>query len=336
MRTPSRPGPRIHPGRALLFVAAVLGTLAAGCTSYVELPSIPTARENAILILNGEPLSLEDYDNDFRLMAIHYSAVSEGDMRKMKRYLSERVIDQRLLYQEARRRGVRVSRKDFEEALRAASGESPEDFTLLLRKQGVTVEVWKRGVLQKQFIDRLTRREVFDKVRITDREIEDYYWTHLSEYQRTRSVRLRHLVVRNALVMADAKKRLKAGEPFEKVTAELSIGPSRAEGGEWEWKPMDSLPPYICDALSRVGEDGITETVRDSYGFHLFQVLERREKRMQTLEAVKDRIRAQLTKQEQGFRFDQWMTGLKEKAVIQVNRDMAPLVGEIPEVKRDR
>ena len=331
-----RPGHRRSLGRAVLFIglSAVLGTLLGGCTSYVNLPQEKVSPENAILLLNGEPLGLEDYDNDFRLMAIHYSAVSESDMRRMKRILSEQVIDRRILFQEARRKGVRITRAEFEKALQAATQDSPEDFTILLKKQGVTVEIWKRGILLKLFIDKLIEREVFRKVRITRPEVEEYYWSHLQDAWSPEAVRVRHLVVRSILDLAKAKKRIKDGEPFERVAAELSAGPQKAEGGLWDWMPVRDLSPVYGKVLLLLGTNEVSEVCRDSFGYHMFQFLAYRPRTMRPLSVVAGQIHDRLLKEEQDFRFDQWLTGLKEKAVIRVNQEMAPLMGEIPEVPR--
>jgi peptidyl-prolyl cis-trans isomerase C len=330
-----RSGPLPPRGRAVLFwnLTVILGTAAAGCTSYVSLPVSRVEPYAAILTLNGEPLSLEDFDNDFRLMAIHYSAVSEGYMRKIKRRLSERVIDRRLLYQEALKRGVRVSRKEFERTLQAASKESPDDFPLLLKKQGATVEVWKRGILLQLHIDKLVEREVTRKIEITPEEVEGYYWSHLSETWLPEAIHARHLVVRNTLELAKARKRLAAGDPFGQVAADLSVGPEKSEGGDWGMQPVRDLSGLYVKALSALSPGEVSGVYRDGFGYHMFQLIERRPRQMRPLAGVRSGIHDTLLKEEQDFRFDQWLTGLKEKAVIQVNQEMIPLVGENPEVK---
>lgn len=332
MHDSPRPGFRRRSGRAVAFGALLAGTLLAGCSSYVDLPRRAVAPENALLILNGEPLALEDFDDDFRLKAIHYSAVTETEMRRMKRFLSEQVIDQRLLCQEARRLKVRVTRREFERALKAASQDSPEDFPILLKKQGVTVEAWKRGILMKLMVDKLAEREVYRKVEITPREVEEYYWAHLDEARRPEMVRARHLVVRTAKEAAEADRRLADGQPFEKVAAEMSVGPARTEGGLWEWMRVADLPALYAKALSGLAPGEVSGRYRDGFGYHRFQLVERRPEGMRTLAEMAPEIREKLTKEEQDYRFDQWLTDLKEKADIRVNREMAPLIGEFPEV----
>ncbi len=331
---PLRRGARIL--RFVVGAAGIVlfGTGGPGCSSYVSLPSSKVSPDSAILILNGEPISLEDFDSDFRLMAIHYSAVSEDSIRKMKRQLSEHVIDRRLLYQVARRKGIRVTQKEFERALSQASQDSPDNFPLLLKKQGVEVEVWKRGILLQLYVDKLVNEEVNRKIEISDSEVADYYWSHLSDSWMSDSVRARHLVVRGPAEIEKAKKRLAAGEPFEKLAADLSAGPERTEGGDWGWMPLQDLSPLYVRALSGLASGQVSGTVHDGFGYHLFQFLERRNLQMQPLSRVRKKIHDALMKAEQDYRFDQWVTGLKEKAVVQVNQDMAPLVGEIPEVQR--
>ena len=56
---------------------------------------------------------------------------------------------------------------------------------------------------------------------------------------------------------------------------------------------------------------------------------------MRPFAEVKDPIHDDLTKEEQDLRFDQWMTELKKKSTIKVNKDMAPMIGVTLEDLRD-
>src|ERR1039458_10074909 len=167
-----------------LTAVAGLFLLLAGCKAQplVDLvpPSVPP--DKTVVTVNGEPLSLEEFDNEFRLMSIHYSAVTEGDMRAIKRRLFEQVINRRLLVQEARKTGLKTTQEEVDETFREALKDVPDDFLSILKVQGVGEQAWKRKLLQERLARKLVDQEVNEKVEIKPEELEDYYWSHLSDY----------------------------------------------------------------------------------------------------------------------------------------------------------
>jgi parvulin-like peptidyl-prolyl isomerase len=319
------------------MTAAVLCLGLAGCGSEptVDLvpPSVPP--DKTVVTVNGEPISLEEFDNEFRLMQIHYSAVSEGDMRAIKRRLFEQVINRRLLVEEARKIGLKMTQSEVDGAFQEALKDVPEDFWAVLKVQGISRDVWKRKMLQEKLARKVVDLEVNSKVQITPQETEDYYWTHLSNYWRPQAVRARHLVVQKRGDLQKVLASLKKGEDFPKIITTFSVGPEKSQGGDWGFMDTDRLPSVYLKALSGLKPGEISKPLKDDFGYHLFQLIEWRNRQMRPFAEVKDQIHDDLTKEEQDLRFDQWMTDLKKKSIIKVNKDMAPLVGVTLEDLRD-
>ena len=310
----------------------MLGTILlvpAGCTSppMVDLPPQLVAPEKTVVIVNGEPLSLEEFDNEFRLMSIHYSAVTEGEMRTIKRRLFEQVINRRLLVQEARKIGLKLTQEEVEETFRDSLKDVPEDFLSLLKVQGVSEQAWKRKLLQERLARKLVDQEVNTRVRVTASEVEDYYWSHLPDYWKSEAVRVRHLVVKRKTDLQKALDGLKKGEDFSRIASTFSVGPEKSAGGDWGFMTLDRISSDYKKAFSELKPGEVSKPVKDQFGYHLFQLLEWRARRMQSFAEVKEGIRDSLLKEEQDQRFDQWMAGLKKKAAIRVNQEMAPVVG---------
>jgi parvulin-like peptidyl-prolyl isomerase len=127
--------------------------------------------------------------------------------------------------------------------------------------------------------------------------------------------------------MEKALLSLKKGEDFAKVASTFSEGVEKAQGGDWGWMEADRLPPRYQEVLAGLAPGEVSPPLHDEYGYHLFQRIEGRPRRMATLAEAAPRIRDYLLKEEQDMRFDQWMAGLKKNAVIKVNQDLAPIVG---------
>ncbi len=307
----------------------------AGCRDLVDLSQPPLSSDQAVVLLNGEPISLEEFDTEFRLMAIYYSAVSETKMRVIKRALFDQVLDRRLLVQRALRRGYQVTRSELEKVLADALVDAPQGFLEILKEQGVSVEAWKRKVAQEYLVRKLAEREVYRKVKVGKTEVEAYYWSHLGIYWKTEAIRARHLVVQTKRELMKAQARLTAGESFDKIALEFSVAPHKEKGGDWGWLPMEGISPRYAKALLALTPGEVSKPLQDGFGWHLFQLIEIRPTLMREFHEVEVEIRDMLVRREQDRRFVLWLDGLKKTATVEVNQDLAPVVGIVWEDSSD-
>lgn len=296
---------------------------------------MPVDPSKVAVTVNGEPISLEEFDNEFRLIKIYYSAVSEGDMRAIKLRLFEQVIDRHILVQEARRLGLKLTQSEVDAAFRDAIKDMPDDFLVILRTQGVSVESWKRKLLQEKLVQKLVKKEVNDRVSVSSAQVEDYYWAHLGDYWLPEAVRARHLVVQHKQRFDQVLAALKKGDDFSKIAETFSLGPNSSEGGDWHYMETDRLPPVYLSVLAKLKPGEISKPVKDDFGYHLFQLIEWRPRRMRTLAEVRDQIHDELLKRAQDEAFDQWFLILKKKAKIKVKQAVAPVVGAALEGHRE-
>lgn len=320
MREKTLPAPTF--GALILF-------LAAGCAKEPVLDLAPgnVPPEKVLVTVNGEPLSIDEFDSEFRLMQIHYSAVTEGEMRAIKRRLFEQIINRRLLTQRARRDSITLTQKEGEAALQQASQDIGDDLGAVLKAQGVTREVWKWKVLQERLAQKVVQVEVDSKVLLSDQEVEDYYWSHLPNYWSPEAVHARHLVVQRHGDLEKVLASLGKGEDLSKLASIFSVGMERAQGGDWGFMDLERLSPGYVKVLRGLKPGEISKPYKDNFGYHLFQLIEWRARRMRSFAEVRDRIREDLSREEKDQRFNEWMAGMKRSASIKVNKDMGPVIG---------
>jgi len=321
-----------------LLVLAGLGLFLSGCSSdpKIDVSPLPVPASKVAVIVNGEPISLEDFDNEYRLMKIYYSAVSEGNMKAIKLSLFEQLINRRIMLQEARRLKLTLTQSELNAAFSDALKDLPDDFPVILKGQGVSVEAWKRKLLEEKLVEKLVQKEVNDKVRVSQDEVAEYYWGHLGDYWFPEAVRARHLVVRGKEKLAQVLAACQKGEDFSKIVETFSQAPDAAQGGDWQFMDRDRIPESYFTALSKLKPGEISKPVKDDFGYHLFQLIEWRSRRMRSLAEVQDQIHDELLKKAQDERFDQWMVVLRQKSKIEVKEDMAPVVGAALEGHREK
>ena len=311
--------------------AAGLALLLAGCTAEPTVDLVPQSvpPDKTVVTVNGEPLSTEEFDERIppdanplqrrsprAICAPHQAAAVRGS-----------VINRRILVQEARKAGIKMTQAEVDGAFQEALKDVPEDFWAVLKERGISPDIWKRKMLQEKMARKVVDLEVNSKVQITPQEVEDYYSSHLSKYWRPRAVRARHLVVQRRGDLQKVLESLKKSGDFPKITSTFSVGPERSQGGDWGFMDTDRLPAEYLKALSGLKPGEISKPLKDNFGYHLFQLIEWRNRQMRPFAEVKDQIHDDLTKEEQDLRFDQWMTDLKKKSTIKVNKDLAPIIG---------
>ncbi len=113
-------------------------------------------------------------------------------------------------------------------------------------------------------------------------------------------VRARHILVEDE---AEAKKvaaRVKGGEDFAKVAAEVSKDPgSKTDGGELGFFTKDRMVEPFAEAAFKMKPKDISDPVKSQFGWHVIQVEERRTKPAPTYEELKDQIDQYLTRKAQ-------------------------------------
>ena len=89
--------------------------------------------------------------------------------------------------------------------------------------------------------------------------------------------------------------RLRDGEAFAEVAAEVSEDPGSADsGGGLGWISRGSLDPAFEQAVFALEPETLSEPVRSRFGYHLVEVLAVRGGEPQPFEAVQDELRAEL------------------------------------------
>jgi len=127
-----------------------------------------------------------------------------------------------------------------------------------------------------------------------DSEVAAYFAAHSGEFARPARVHLRQILVDDRLVAERARRELIAGQPFEAVLAKVTPKGSAPAGGDQGVLAHDELPPAFADLIFRLEVGKVSDVLAADYGFHLFQVVERRPAESPELAQVAPEIRRRL------------------------------------------
>ena len=139
--------------------------------------------------------------------------------------------------------------------------------------------------------------------------------------------KVRHILMRTDefLSEAEAKHRLEQlrervlnGEDFSVLARVHSDDPlSATKGGDLGWVSEGELTGTIEEAMGKLEPGVISEPIQSAFGWHLIQVMDRREQRMGD-EATRGRARAQLVAQKSEERYEQWLRRLRDESFVEI------------------
>ena len=117
----------------------------------------------------------------------------------------------------------------------------------------------------------------------------------------------------------EAWERIQGGEPFEDVAQEVSDDElTREDGGDLGWTPVEFLLSTVQDVVDTLEVGEVSTVTASDRGFHVFKVLNRRSGGEFEFEEIKDRLRTFLEQKKLEEVYDEWMTGVRDSAYVEI------------------
>lgn len=291
----------------VLISLMVLGTLSFGCNnaSTTEKKATPaagaatTAEEvgEVLAEVNGKTIGSKEFEK-----AAARTVPAEGDSlsEKEKKEILDRLVAEKVLYQEALKQGIDKDPK-----------------------------------VQKVMENTLLRNEVYSKVRnsdFSDELLEKYFNEHQSEFVVPEKVQIKTILVRitderpdaAAKAEADRLRKMVADNPkdsFKDVASKYSEGPYRRRGGDVgfiskEGKP--GLEQAIVDKAFAMNVGDVSEVIKTSEGYNVVYVANKREEVKRTFQQMKGSVLRKVKNEKLKELYDQYVAQLKQGATIKV------------------
>jgi peptidyl-prolyl cis-trans isomerase C len=127
------------------------------------------------------------------------------------------------------------------------------------------------------------------KEAVTDAAIKKAYDDAQKDYKPQDEYHALHLVVSSEDQVKDALKRIKAGEDFGKVAAEVSKDPG-AKNGDLGWRVKDEWLPEFADQVSKLSPGQISDPVKTQVGWHVIKLVEKRPRKFPSPEELRPEI----------------------------------------------
>ena len=303
--------------------------------------------EQILVKVNGEIFTKSDLENRQVLVlrqkgeqANLQNDVGNQQLRKALDEITPRlivdVVDEMLIVQRGRELGYKLSDaqfKDVVENIRKDNKlETEEEFQGALAREGVTMPDLRRNLERQMITQRVQQNEVFGKVSLSEEESRAYYQTHLNEFTTPPSITLREILVtpptdprgvnvaqdEEALAKAEqVRARAVAGENFEKLAADLSDSPSKANGGLIGPISLNDLSPDLRKAIEPLKVGEVTPVLRTSRGNQILKLESSTQAETLPFEVAREQISERVVTGKRREEFEKYLVKLRAQAIIE-------------------
>lgn len=219
--------------------------------------------------------------------------------------------------QEAEDLGVKITDEDVDKRIdqlkKQFYGGSDKKYKRTLAQQGLTEEQAK-GEVRAQLVSEELFKKITGDVKVSDKEIRDYYDSHKAQYQQPESREVRHILVQGKNLADQLYTQVKGGGNFAALAKKYSKDPgSASNGGKLTITKGQTVPAFDRIAFS-LKRGQISQPVKTQYGYHIIQALSAVKPPQKTpLSKVESSIRQQLEDQQKRDAMTKWVDDTKNK-----------------------
>lgn len=209
----------------------------------------------------------------------------------LKKQLLDRLILRHIQLQLAERSRIRVNDDTLNGALDSLAQKnklSLAQFREALQREGIDYAAFREDMRKDIVVNRLQRREVYNRVTVSEQEIDTFLSNQALQDQSNVEYHLGHILIAvpeaaNSTIINNAKNKalqvvakLRAGQDFAQTAVARSDGQQALEGGDLGWRSAAALPTLFMDAVLNMQVQAVSEPIRSPSGFHVIKLLDKR------------------------------------------------------------
>jgi peptidyl-prolyl cis-trans isomerase SurA len=227
----------------------------------------------------------------------------------IKKQVLEKMIVERLQRNLAEKTGVNLSEEVLTNSatdIAQRNNMTLEQFKQELQSQGMSYQTFLDNMRNEIIINQLRGKEIGERIKVTDREIEHYIETEDKGGEGIGQYHLGHIliavkegasaeVIKKAINKAELLvKELRGGKDFTKTAMSNSEDDNALKGGDLGWRKKSDVPSIFVDIVSKMAVGEVSDPIRSPSGFHIIKILEEKGVGAQTI--TKSRVRHILIK----------------------------------------
>ncbi|MBT5633776.1 MAG: hypothetical protein HOJ13_13705 [Nitrospina sp.] len=290
--------------------------------------------DKVVAKVNSEIITLSFVEERAGLLRQKYAnALEIPSEKKLLKEALNMIVDEKLQIQEGKKIGFIIDEDSVDRAveeIKKKNNIGEGQLEEMLEREGRSLKTYKNHIRDQIMVSKITRFEVGNRVKVSDKSLVKYYKEHQKEHWQEGKVKARHILFiaergssekirREKLKQANTVLReILGGEDFVKLAKENSEDVSASNGGDLGYVEKGKMVPEFEDSVFSLKEGQVSGIVETQYGYHIIKVEEILPGKTLTFQEAKEQIYQILAMQKQEQAYKDWMNELKESAFIEL------------------
>jgi parvulin-like peptidyl-prolyl isomerase len=299
--------------RCVIFSIVLLTVLISACER---------GKDKCVIQIGEACIRKQEFTQRLERFAEESLIGSEEVLQQMKPVVVDNIVEEQLIIQYARRGFITVTEQEIDIAIKGLmEGTDKEDLDELLTEECRDLSDMREFIRTRALINRTVEKAVKKEVVISQEEIKQYYQEHESDFYRPSSVELYHVFVKDKYQAKEALVMLRSGVPLEQVVRQYGNAQENNETGFMGVFVKGDLPKEVEEVVFSIPERRYSEIIDTQRGYHIFYVAKRTKPGTLPLIIAADEIRDKLEGDLFEKKYAEFIDGLKNQYVIEVNWD---------------
>ena len=305
------------------------------CTLHFTLDCF--AQDKIVAIVNNDVITQKDLDDFINFMRVQLSTEYKGrelesKIQSMKLDLLDRLIEDRLILQEAKKEleearkkkdAILVSRLQIDKSRIQARIEeikkkygSDAEFQRALSQQGL-VQADIEAKTEEQFLMyNIIDAKIRSKIVVNPSDVTDFYNKNIEEFKSPEQREFEYIILEDENLAKEILRNLKDSQDLQEQAKKYSLTANRlnvAKNGQ--------LRKDIEDAVFKLNLGEISQPIKIEESFYIFKLNNIILLRQQTLSEAKDKIYTFLFNMKMQTELTKWLDELKKQTYIKISQD---------------
>ncbi len=252
-----------------------------------------TTLDTIVAIVDESVITKRELANRIKLVKIDFKQsnrrVPSDDV--LQRQVLEALINDSLLLQEAKRRGIKITDSQLNQQMQGMARQnqmSLSDFRQALIADGLDYDKYREAVRRELTINTLSRQYSQRNATISEAEVDDFIRQSGSD-----SASFEYLLSHILIALPDAASpgqisaaqqtaaeilsRLDQGEEFDQLANTFSAGDTALQGGDLGWRKKAQIPSLFTTEVLAMEPGGYAGPIRSPSGIHIVHLKQRRD-----------------------------------------------------------
>jgi parvulin-like peptidyl-prolyl isomerase len=287
------------------------------------LAAVCIAQDKVVAVVNNEIITQKDLDGFIAFMRVQlakeYSVMQlEQKIDSMKPDLLQRLIEDRLILQEARKSKIIVDKNRIKAKIveLKQAHNTEKEFQDFLVQQGMTEADLEQKMKDQMMTYEIVESKIKNKIVIKPSEITEYYEKNAGQFIVVEQREFISIVTEDQGIAGKVSADLKAGKVLAAVEVENTV-----KANTFTAKKGGELKKEIEEVVFAMNVNDVSEPVKIDNAYYVFQLLKIIPSYKQPLIDAQNSINQALFNKKLQEDMVDWLVQLKNKAYIKITEE---------------